>query len=147
MGRQELLQSIATTIVDYRNGEIPAPTPEHVDRWIQQFSPAVQEPMLAELDHVLKRSYLSREAFLTFLKGLAALRRLPGTGGFWQQLCRFVSNLMGIGQRGRAKGVRRTCWEDVKFLDVQKHGASQHVMLELLEQVLSQSYGLTFECR
>jgi hypothetical protein len=55
--RQRLLQSIAMKISDYRQGEIAVPTEEHVDRWIRQFEPAVQEPMLAEMDHVLRQSY------------------------------------------------------------------------------------------
>ena len=57
MRRQELLQSIATTILDYRQGEIAAPTPDHVDRWVWQFDAPYQEAILVELDHVLKQSY------------------------------------------------------------------------------------------
>jgi hypothetical protein len=51
--RNELLTSIATTIQDYRAGEISKPTPAHVDRWVKQFDVAVQLPLLSELDHVL----------------------------------------------------------------------------------------------
>jgi hypothetical protein len=58
--RSRLLESIAETIADYREEEIQAPTPAHVDMWIQQFDTAVQEPMLAELDHIFKRTYLSK---------------------------------------------------------------------------------------
>lgn len=58
--RGDLLESIANTTRDYRSGEIPEPTPDHVDRWIQQFDEDVQVPMLSELDHVLKRTYVSR---------------------------------------------------------------------------------------
>ena len=53
--RAELVGSIASTIADYRQGEITTPDADHVERWITQFDAAVQEPMLAELDHVLKR--------------------------------------------------------------------------------------------
>jgi hypothetical protein len=34
---EKLLESIATTIADYRAGEIDAPTKEHVKRWVEQF--------------------------------------------------------------------------------------------------------------
>ena len=58
--RDDLLASIAQTIRDYREGEIPEPTPGHVDRWIRQFDADVQVPMLRELDRVFKRTYVSR---------------------------------------------------------------------------------------
>jgi hypothetical protein len=51
--RANLLKSIAAMIADYRSGEILAPTPEHIDRWIGQFDAAVQVSMLAELAHTL----------------------------------------------------------------------------------------------
>ena len=35
--RRNLLTSITNTIKDYRAGEIPEPTPDHVDQWINQF--------------------------------------------------------------------------------------------------------------
>ena len=56
----DLLESIADTIKDYRAGEIPEPTPTHVDRWIRQFDADVQVPMLRELDYVFKRTYVSK---------------------------------------------------------------------------------------
>jgi hypothetical protein len=35
---QSLLESIANTVADYRQGEIHTITPNHVNRWIRQFS-------------------------------------------------------------------------------------------------------------
>jgi ribA/ribD-fused uncharacterized protein len=40
-----LLVSISTIIADYRVGEIAAPTPDHVHRWISQFPPDVRLPI------------------------------------------------------------------------------------------------------
>jgi len=37
MTRTELLDDIATRPADYRAGDIPAPTPEHVVRWVRHF--------------------------------------------------------------------------------------------------------------
>lgn len=54
--RHKLLDSIADTIKDYRARDLPAPTPDHVDRWIRQFGADVQLPMLREMDHVLHRA-------------------------------------------------------------------------------------------
>ena len=76
--RRHLLESIAATIRDYRQGEIAFPDTDHVDRWIRQFDGPVQEPMLAEMDHLLKNSYLSRERFLVFLRGLAVRHAYRG---------------------------------------------------------------------
>ena len=42
--RDDLLASIAATTADYREGDLAAPTPEHVERWINQFDAAVQLP-------------------------------------------------------------------------------------------------------
>ena len=38
--RDDLLVSVANEIKTYRKGELPEPTPEHVDRWLRQFTPA-----------------------------------------------------------------------------------------------------------
>lgn len=69
--RMDLLASITNTIRDYRSGEIPEPTPDHVDRWISQFDENVQLPMLCELDHVFKFTYISRDKTLQLLRQIA----------------------------------------------------------------------------
>ena len=55
-----LLQAIATTIEDYQAGTLATPTSAHVERWINQFPQAVQQPILAEMEHVLGKSYFSK---------------------------------------------------------------------------------------
>ena len=40
--RNDLLASIAETTADYREGDLAAPKPEHVERWANQFDAAVQ---------------------------------------------------------------------------------------------------------
>ena len=52
--RDDLLASIAATTADYREGDLPPSTPEHVERWINQFDAGVQLPILREMDHVLQ---------------------------------------------------------------------------------------------
>ncbi len=102
MSRQHLLESIAATIGNYRKGEIPALDADHVDCWIRQFDSAVQEPMLAEMDHVLKQSYLSREYVLSFLRGVARMRRLAAYPGVWQWLTIALARFAGRGIDGKA---------------------------------------------
>jgi hypothetical protein len=149
MTRQDLLQSLATTIADYRQGEISAPDCAHVDRWIRQFDAAVQEPMLAEMDHVLKQSYLSREYFLSFLRGVARMSRLAGFPGYWQTLRTVLSRLVGSAiPRKHATRAYPVLWRDVQLLEIQKHGASQQERVRLLKEVLSQEHGpKPFYCR
>ena len=98
--RDDLLTSIAATTADYREGDLAAPTPEHVERWINQFDAAVQLPILREMDHVLKQTYFSRQGTKKFLAGLFQTEKLVG-----DDPCTF--------------------WKGVKFLDIQGGGASQ----------------------
>ena len=114
--RSRLLESIAETIVDYREGEIPVPTPEHVNTWIKQFDDEVQTLMLVELDHVLKHTYFSKKNVKDFLAGLVKNKKLAS-----DDPCSF--------------------WEKVKFLSIQGGGNSQREMLEMFDCVLEDECG------
>lgn len=114
--RAQLLESIATTITDYREGGIPTPTPEHVDRWVCQFDPEVQLPMLSELSHVLERTYISRDKVEIFLSNLVKNPKLAET-----DFCSF--------------------WSNTEFLNIQQGGNSQTEMLEMFSQALQQQCG------
>lgn len=113
--RYDLLTSITQTIADYRAGDLDAPTPEHVDRWLSQFDPAIQLPMLREMDHVLKRTYFSLGRVTDFLKGLSETEKLVGNDS-----CAF--------------------WHSVHFLDIQGDGNSQTDILALFNEVLQEKY-------
>ncbi len=52
--RNVLLRSLAATISDYRRGEIAPITPAHVERWLNQFDPADQPVILAEMDSLVR---------------------------------------------------------------------------------------------
>ena len=99
------------TIADYRTGEIPRPSPEHVDRWVKQFEPACQLSILQEMDHVLRRNYISKQTTVNFMNVMFQTRKLVG-----DDPCTF--------------------WRDVMFLDIQERGASQKEMLTLFNNVL-----------
>lgn len=114
--RDDLLASIAATTADYREGDLTAPTSEHVDRWINQFDAAVQLPILREMDHVLNQTYFSRKGTREFLAGLFQTEKLVGGDP-----CAF--------------------WKGVKFLDIQGGGASQKEMIALFSKVLKKNCG------
>lgn len=114
--RSRLLESIAKTIADYRAGEIDPPTVAHVERWIGQFAKGVQEPMLAELDHVLGHTYIPKTSVQKFLTSLIKNKNLVGADP-----CSF--------------------WEDLEFLDIQGGGNSQREMLQMFDGGLQKNCG------
>lgn len=116
MQRKQLLQSIANIMADYRVDELPAPTPEHVDRWISQFAPDVQLPLLAEMNHVLTRTYINKQRVESFLVHLVKTPKLAGA-----DFCAF--------------------WRNVEFLDIQQGGNSQHEILSMFSAILQQECG------
>jgi hypothetical protein len=118
--RQKLVVSIANTTADYRKGEVPTPTPEHVDRWVKQFDSRVQLRMLREIDHVLKKTYFSLERVVTFLCSLMKAKDLVGSDP-----CAF--------------------WRGVTFLDIQKGGNSQTEMIALFGELLAETCGFDID--
>jgi hypothetical protein len=118
--RNELLVSIARIIKDYRAGEIAEPTPEHVDRWVQQFDAEIQVPLLAELNHVLGITYLSREYVTDFFAHQIEHDKLAG-----QNHCEF--------------------WQSANFLNIQQHGQSQREILALFDESLAVHCGIALD--
>ena len=116
--RTDLLNSIADTIADYREADLEAPTPEHVDEWAAQFDTTAQVPILREMDHVLKKTYFSQDRTRNFMAGLFETKKLVGDAP-----CTF--------------------WKGVKFLDIQGAGASQKEMVALFSKVLKKNCGFT----
>lgn len=120
--RERIIESITTTIADYREGDIEVPTTTHVNRWVRQFTAAVQLPLLQEIDHVLKKTYFSRERVLEFLQALVCSKRIAGANP-----CDF--------------------WKRTNFLRIQKNGRSQEELLVLFDGVLHHQCGIkTAEC-
>lgn len=115
--RQALLASIAQTIQDYRNGILPQPITDHVERWVNQFDKEVQLPLLRELDHVLKLTYFSRDKVNQFFASQITLNGLAGA-----EPCKY--------------------WCKAHFLDIQKHGHSQKEILQLFGEALKAQCGL-----
>ena len=114
--RDELLESIAEQIADYREGEVPRPTAAHVDRWIKQFPDGVQDAMLAELHHVFNKTYFSRKTFDSFLRSLAKNKKFTGDDP-------------------------ASFWSNAHLLDCQQGGSSQRELLALFSEIIKQEYG------
>ena len=119
--REDLLASIANTIKDYRAGEIPEPTPSHVDRWISQFSDDVQVPMLRELDYVFKQTYFSKAEVE---RRLRALVNQPPDRSV-QPPCAF--------------------WERAHIFSIQRNGESQAALRGLFGGILHYECGVNID--
>jgi hypothetical protein len=114
--RQKLLQSIAAITADYRADEGETPTPQRVERWVNQFDAVVQLPILREMDHVLKQTYFSCKIVTKFLNAVLTAKGLVG-----DDPCAF--------------------WKNIKFLNIQGGGGSQSEMLALLDTLFVKKCG------
>ena len=117
MNRHELLESIANTIADYREGDVPRRTPQHVERWVSQFPEETQDGILAELNHLLSQTYISRDKMTEFLRGLAKDEKFCGADP-------------------------KTFWKNANFLDIQQGGNSQRELLAMFDELLKQEIGI-----
>lgn len=117
--RDDLLASVAEEIKTYRKDDLPAPTPEHVDRWLSQFTPAQQLPFLREFEHVIKQTFISRKSVKRFLRSLVSNAKLAGTNP-------------------------PEFWLSANFLSIQQNGQSQKEMLKLFSKCLEDECDLDF---
>jgi len=118
--RSRLLKSIASTIEDYEAGALGKPNSAHVEKWVNQFPPAAQDGILAEMDHVLKVTYFSKADVETFLKTV-------------------------INHQNWHNGDPKSFWQDMHFLNVQPVGNSQRALLKIFGIKLNEALGLSFQ--
>lgn len=118
--RDDLLISIANETKTYREGDLPEPTPEHVDRWLHQFSPAQQLPFLREFEHVIKQTFFTQENVNIFLRALVTNVKLAGAAP-------------------------AAYWSSTNFLSIQQNGHSQKEMLRLFSKCLEDECGLDLD--
>ena len=116
MNRALLLESTAARAGDYRTGEVPAITPTRVDQWLNQFPSDVQLPVLAEVDHVLSRSYVRRSAFESFFAEVVIDPKL-------------------------VENDPAAFWGPARFFNQQKLGQSQAAMLKMFDSALQNACG------
>lgn len=112
MKNQDLLESISEIISDYRLGEVPPMTPNHVARWVSQFDDDDQFPILQEMNYLLKKYYFSRSHVKSFLKKRIFSKR--------------SDDIISISK--------------IQFLDIQKKGYSQKDLLTLADEIATSQY-------
>jgi hypothetical protein len=123
--RQLLLHSIATTIADYRQGEIPAIDANHVDRWVRQFgkfgfNDEAQVIILNEMERILNTYYISYKKAQAFISKVLTSQNLFGANP-----AEAIINF--------------------QFLQIQTRGSSQNDLLSLCDSTLQTTYELGIE--
>ena len=118
--KDDLLASVADTIKTYRTGELAQPTPAHVERWLNQFTPAKQLPFLREFDHVFKQTFITKNKVEEFLQHLVTSEKIAGNNP-------------------------AAYWQSAHFLKIQQNGQSQKEMLKLFAKCLYNEYGLELD--
>lgn len=115
---EQYAKSVAATAGDYRKGELDEPfTDTHVLTWVRQFDEEDRLPTLAELDHVLKRTYFSETRVANFLSNLVKNQKLTG-------------------------GDPAKFWKSAGVLDIQRGGSSQTELLQRFDAVLQEQIGI-----
>lgn len=113
----KLIRKISERISDYREGEIAEPTPEHAERWIDQFDAADRLAILRETHQLLRQVYVPKMTVKRFIGNLAENEDLVGEDA-------------------------QAFWSSVGFLRLQERSRSQTDLLQLLEEVLGERFGL-----
>ena len=112
-----MIQAISDTIADYRQGEITPRTPELIQEWLQQFTATIHDPLIQALADVFAKTYVSRNAFKSFLTALAKTKK--------------ISSDMEP----------RDYWQQANLLCIQQGGNSQSEILKIFNEVLQETHG------
>ena len=116
--RLTFLNSIAQRIADYRSHDVTGiGTQDHVDKWVRQFDKDFQLHILSELDHVLLKTYYSKDSIKIFLSSIINSKEI--TGGNIHQF-----------------------WKNANLLEVQGNESSQSDFLKIFEETLQNEVGL-----
>lgn len=116
--RDGFIDSLAQLISDYREGEIPRPGGEHVDRWVSQFDRALQNDILRELLHLLQRTYFNRRYVRNSMSELVMDESLVGREPI-------------------------TFWRNTRVLNIQTGGRSQGDLVGILQKTLLETMSIT----
>jgi hypothetical protein len=120
---EQLISNIYSKIQDYRKDENNPDfliTIERIKKWILQFSEKERIPVLEELDNIFKLRYCSKEDAKGFLDNL--LITLKDSLKF-----NTIEDLL----------------KNTQFLDLQEHGKSQSVMLNLFNELIHNKFNLS----
>jgi hypothetical protein len=137
--RDDLLRSIASTVADYRQGEIEPITPEHVDTWAKQFDMQDQMTVLAEMNSILKRYYFSRVRVKQWLHDLLLSDIMSDKLLMYAWERTLSLNTQQKITRTLLQNMRRKL-AHIQFLNIQQKGESQKALRGLVNEVLEEGF-------
>lgn len=137
--RVELLRSIANTIADYRQGEIPPIDQEHVEKWVKQFDIKDRMTILAEMDPILKRFYFSRARVKQWLHDLLLSNIMSDKLLIYAWERTLSLNTQQKIARTLFQNMRRKL-AHTQFLNIQQKGESQKALRGLIGEVLEEEF-------
>ncbi len=113
--KNDIIKSIIDTTADYHAFAGGVSVEAHINTWLQQFNESVQLPLLREMDHVLKKTYFSKDKIVSFLQTIITFEKLVGQSP-------------------------DVFWKNANFLNIQGGGTSQKDMLSLFSNELEAKY-------
>lgn len=121
MGMEELANNILEIVKDYRNDSGIQITTDCILAWGNQFGDDA-EFILSETEHILRQTYISKEAAIRNLK-----KQLVGlqTQYKYATMAAFIANAY--------------------LIDVQDANKSQPAILALVKEILVEEYGITYD--
>jgi type II secretory pathway predicted ATPase ExeA len=108
---EKLIVQLANILKDYRSDEMLNPTPQIIQKWINQFTKENQQIVLKEMIYILNKTYISEERINNFLLELITSKKLINNNP-------------------------KLFWSNVSLLNIQKDGQSQNIMVEKFKKLL-----------
>lgn len=119
MKKSELIRSIYLLAKDFREDDFGGFNEEHINYWIDQFKESDQIPILKEMKYILENDYVSKVKAAEFIESILTDSRV---------------NLNF-----------KTDFNSIKFLDIQRKGSSQKELLELVNEIAGDRFGIDIE--
>lgn len=117
----ELINELFDIIKDYRKEDGDLMSKDIINNWINQFDENDREFLLAEMIHILKKRYLSKEEFKKYLKKT-----------FFKDIMEYFNtyNIEEVLSRSH-------------FINHQPEGKSQREIIKLFEEVITEEFRMT----
>ena len=119
MQKNIIEKEIAEIIKDFRQSSVGIEINQaHVHKWVSQFNPDVQDTILEETLHILKKWYFGRD-----------------------KISLFLNEIMNYLKLENKNATDADPFKGICFLDIQESGKSQIQLIEILKDEANKKYG------
>ena len=119
MQKDIIEKEIAEIIKDFRQSSVGIEINQaHVHKWVSQFNPDVQDTILEETLHILKKWYFGRD-----------------------KISLFLNEIMNYLKLENKNATDADPFKGICFLDIQESGKSQIQLIEILKDEANKKYG------